>query len=209
MVAARRDRFVQAYVYGPSAGNASAAYIAAGYSPRGARFHASRLATNGNVKAAIAAATAERNAALKAEGIARLEERLRLYNETVTALEEIKAARGADPIHALMPGGDTGLLTRRIKTVPSRDPTRPPLTITESAVDTGWITSLLNTLKQAAQDTGQWKEAVDVRGHIKTEETIGISIGIHDAETAELTARLVERLSTRALEPGGAGAPGE
>jgi len=141
------------------------------------------LITNGNVQSAIAAATAERNAAIKAEGIARKEERLRLYNETVAALEQIKAARGADPIHALMPGGDTGLLTRRIKTVPSSDPTRPPLTVTESAVDIGWITSLLNTLKQAAIEAGQWseksgayQEAVVRDGEVLIRQYVGVSV---------------------------------
>lgn len=50
----RERQFVAAYT-GPSAGNAAAAAIAAGYSKKAARQIASRLLTKANVKAAIEA----------------------------------------------------------------------------------------------------------------------------------------------------------
>lgn len=54
----RQRRFVEEYMVDA---NATAAYIRAGYSPKGAEGHAARLVGNGRVKEAIAAARAKRS----------------------------------------------------------------------------------------------------------------------------------------------------
>lgn len=54
---------------------------------------------------------------------------------------------------AEVPGGDTGLLVRKLKSIGSGENTK---TVEEYAVDTGLLSELREHEKQAAQELGQW-----------------------------------------------------
>lgn len=58
-------------------------------------------------------------------------------------------------------GGTSGMITRQVKT-------QGPLVIEEFADDTALVKSLLDIMKQAAQETGQWEAKVGVKhsGHV-------------------------------------------
>jgi hypothetical protein len=137
---------------------------------------------------AVQAALDAINAAVKAEGIANRQNRIDGYNDRYRRLEEVIAARAADPTMAQVPGGTTGLLTREIKFVVVYESKRldrehPDSEVAPDAetptaifpakykepvevytVDTGTLKELRAVAQQAAQDLGQWTEKRELSG---------------------------------------------
>jgi hypothetical protein len=70
-------------------------------------------------------------------------------------LRQVIAARAADPDHAKAPGGDTGLLVRKLKQIGSGESAR---TVEEYEVDAALLREAREHEKQAAQELGQWNE---------------------------------------------------
>lgn len=157
----KRQAFVEAYVYKTN-GNATEAARIAGY--KSADPEGRQLLRFPTVRAAIDQLLAERSAAIKAEGIANLQNRIDDMNELRDSLKATKAARAADPAIRRAPGGEYGLQTITYKTIPNADPDKPAITVQEVKIDTGLITSWLNVLKQAPQDLGTWTERKEHTG---------------------------------------------
>lgn len=71
--------------------------------------------------------------------------------------------RGADPSMQSVPGGQTGLLVRTVKSIGGGDNARE---VTEYAVDTALLKELREVEKLAAQELGQLTEHVELTGAV-------------------------------------------
>ena len=85
-------------------------------------------------------------------GIANCRERMICLNELWNRLQRVVSERAKAPDMQNIPGGRTGLLVRRVRSIGGDD------TVDEYAVDTGLLQELREYAKQAAQEMGQWVE---------------------------------------------------
>lgn len=86
--------------------------------------------------------------------IASKQERCRVYGDIYGRILQVLKERGADPSMADVPGGKTGLLIRRYKSLGSQ-------LMPEYAIDTAALAELRATAQQAAEELGQWKSDAD------------------------------------------------
>lgn len=156
----KHEKFVQALARGATQ---SEAYAAAGYSPQGAEQSASRLAQRPEIQARLAELRKEITASLTDCSIREVETRVRALQDRWTRLNRIIEARGADPDHAKAPGGDTGLLVRTLKQLGRGEDAE---TVEEFKLDTGLLTEMRATERQAAQELGQWTEKHEHTGEV-------------------------------------------
>jgi hypothetical protein len=109
----------------------------------------------------------EIRAEIRRHGIAVIEQRVARVQDTWKRLQRVMAARAIE--HASVPGGDTGLLVRKYKTIGSGLLAKM---VEEYEVDTGLLAELRAHEKQAAEELGQWIQKVDavtkVEGSVKT-----------------------------------------
>lgn len=80
-------------------------------------------------------------------------------NRMLRVIEE----RSADPSMQAVPGGQTGLLVRTVKSIGGGDNARE---VEEYAVDTALLKELREVEKQAAQELGQLTEHVELTGAV-------------------------------------------
>lgn len=85
--------------------------------------------------------------------IARQHRRVKALNERWEKLKQIVRQRAAAPEMANVPGGTTGLLVRKVKSIGAGDNARE---VEEFEVDTGLLKEIRELEKQAAQELGQW-----------------------------------------------------
>ena len=85
--------------------------------------------------------------------IARKEHRINTYNDLMFRVMDVFDARAADTSMAMIPGGDTGLLVRRFKMIGSGENATE---VQEYDIDTPSVKALLDTMKQAAIEVGEW-----------------------------------------------------
>jgi hypothetical protein len=95
--------------------------------------------------------------------------RMRAYDERWRALQRIIAERAADPAMQSVPGGKTGLLVRRLKSIGAGENARE---VSEYEVDTALLKELRELEKQAAQEAGQWSTKHEVRGAVASVSVI-------------------------------------
>lgn len=94
-------------------------------------------------------------------GIADAMARVRRLNDRANRMSRLMEARADDPTMAEVPGGNTGLLVRTIKSVGSGD---NATIVEEYSVDTGLLREMREHEKQAAQELGQWAEKHQISG---------------------------------------------
>jgi len=90
-------------------------------------------------------------------GIAVRENRIAGYERRRNWLEQIRRERAAAPEMQGIPGGSTGLIVRRIKSVGFGENNR---LVDVYAVDTGFLRELRELEKQAAIECGHWEQHV-------------------------------------------------
>ena len=126
----------------------------------------------------VALRRAELAEAIRAEGLAKRENRLAGYQDRYDRLQRVIDERAADPSMATIPGGTTGLLLRETKFIKmfsvaldeegnETGPATPLKLYAEVqvyTVDTGTVRQMDNTARQAAQDLGQWVTKGEVTG---------------------------------------------
>lgn len=112
----------------------------------------------------------ETRAELKAEGVARRQNRMDGYNARITLLGQVIAERAADPDFMDVPGYKTGLLVRDAKRTGMDD------YVNTFAVDTGLLAEMRAIEKQAAQDVGQWTEKQEHSGEMILRQYVGIDV---------------------------------
>ncbi len=108
---------------------------------------------------------------VRRHGIAIIERRVIALQDRWRRLQRVIEARGEDMAH--IPGGETGLLVRRIKSIGSGPTARE---VEEYAVDTGLLNELREHEKHAAQELGQWIGKSDVTTDGKP---IGADVVLH------------------------------
>lgn len=139
------------------------AAILAGFSGKYASAAGSKLAKNSKVKQRIAelqAQVAEKTVELATKSIAldiaSKEARVRLYDDLRRRLMLIVEERGQDPNLAKAPGGKSGLVCLRVKTVGTGLKQR---LVPEYYTDTDLVREVRAIAQQAAEELGQWKTA--------------------------------------------------
>ncbi len=108
--------------------------------------------------------------------IARRERRIRALNDDWLGLERVAAARAADPEHRKAPGGDTGLLVRRIKSIGSGDNARE---VEEFELDAVLLRERRELAKQAAIETGQWDQPEVVASESRRIQYIQVNLATY------------------------------
>jgi hypothetical protein len=89
------------------------------------------------------------------------EDRVAALNERWEALLQVVEERGADPSMQDVPGGPSGLVVRKMRTVGKGQDTK---IIEEYEVDVATLKELRECEKQAAIEQGQWAERQEVTG---------------------------------------------
>lgn len=146
----RHEQFAQNVARGETLTNS---YILAGYPEKAAATCASRLAKQRAVAARIDEIRATISAGLEKLTIRDQARRFQRANERYDKLHEVIAARAADPDHQRAPGGNTGILARKLKQIGSGDSAQ---LVEEFEVDTGLLTEARKLEEHAAKELGQW-----------------------------------------------------
>jgi hypothetical protein len=126
-------------------------------------------------------------------GIANCRERMVCLNELWNRLQRVVNDRAKAPDMQNIPGGRTGLLVHRVRSIGGDE------TVDEYAVDTGLLHELREYAKQAAQDMGQWVE------HHKDDTDYHGELADWSDEELELLGQLYQRRRERAART----APGD
>lgn len=178
----KQELFVAAYLgEGPAKGNGTAAAREAGYAHPSHQVN--RLLSNVVIAARIRAHEEALQASVRNRGIAEKQRRVDVLNDLAGRLLRTLEARAADPSLQHIPGGPEGVLVRQVKAVKvyasggdrlPRDegedpgepvyPTKQVRLVAEYAVDTSTLAELRATLKQAAQEVGEWTERRELTG---------------------------------------------
>lgn len=95
----------------------------------------------------------EFRAHVRRRGVAVLDRRIASVNLRWRKLQQIMDERAASPEMEGVPGGETGLIVRDIKTVGKGEDAK---TVDVYRVDAGLLRAWLDLEKQAAQELGQW-----------------------------------------------------
>lgn len=159
---AQHERFATRLAAGAAA---AAAYIAAGYSAKGAASSAHKLQKNPKVRARVRELRAEFSEALAAVTITDVKHRVEAQQKRWLALQEIVAKRAIDPDNVTVAGGDTGHLARTTKILGSGAWARE---VQVWEVDTGLLAAILALEEQAAVEMGQ--------RNIKAEVTVNVNL---------------------------------
>jgi hypothetical protein len=132
---------------------AAEAYVSAGFAPRGARGNASRLIARDIIRARVneliagfSASSAHCEISVRAKRVESLDDRWK-------RLKRVIEARAIDLKD--IPGGDTGLLVRQLKSVGFGENNQ---LVEEYAVDTGLLKEMRAHEEQAAKELGQWTQ---------------------------------------------------
>jgi hypothetical protein len=134
-------------------GNATQAYISAGYSAKGAKQSAARLLAKAEVRARVEELSAEIAAGTIQLAISDRSARVQALQDRWNRLRAVIAARAADPSLALVPGGGTGLIVRSAVRITGSGELH-----TIYKVDTGLVKAMNDVERQAAQELGQWAD---------------------------------------------------
>jgi len=95
---------------------------------------------------------------VRTEGIASLENRIRLYNQMENRLRRVIDERAKDPTMKSVPGGKTGVLVRRMKSIGSGE---NQTMVEEYEVDTATLKELREMAMQASKELGQINRAAE------------------------------------------------
>jgi hypothetical protein len=93
--------------------------------------------------------------------VGRRHRRVKALDRRWRKMKRVMAQRAAAPEMATVPGGTTGLLVRKVKSMGAGENARE---VEEFEVDTGLLKELRELEKQAAQELGQWAEKRELSG---------------------------------------------
>ena len=117
-------------------------------------------------KARVKEHVAAQREAIRQKGIAIVENRVAIYQDTEDKIAQVNAERAVTYGKAEIPGGKTGLVVTEFKTIRVTDDKGNDILklVPEHVVDTGLMKERRENLKQAAQELGQWAEKREVSG---------------------------------------------
>lgn len=191
---ARHEEFCQCLARRMSA---TQAYISAGYSENGAAQGAERLLRNVEVrKRANELVVTFAEESITAE-IGLRSARLQALNTQYVRMQNLMNARAEDMQG--IPGGPTGLLVRQMKSIGFGENNQ---LVEEYAFDAALNRELRETMKQAAQELGQWTEKKELTG--RDGQPIAVNHDIRDRLASDPELRAIARRASSIL----AGGPG-
>lgn len=183
----KHEQFAQHYA---RFGNATQAYVKAGYSDQGAAQSAARLLKDAKVCARVEELKGEYAQATLELQIADRNQRVLGLQDKMSRIEKLIDARSKDKQMAEVAGGDTGLLVAEEKIIGfGENATLTTLVRFDAAV----IKEYRETIKQAAQELGQWsegKQTVDHTGEITHKHVDATAVSVaevflpHEIEAA-------------------------
>ena len=155
--------------------------------------------------------------AIRHKGIAIVENRVAVYQDTEDKVKQVIAERAVVYGKPEIPGGKTGLVVTEFKTIRVTDDKGNDVLklVPEHVVDTGLMKERRENLKQAAQELGQWAEKQELTG--KDGEPIAVQHDVTAALSKHLSALRAGRRSAgaqsgelvlREPSPGDSGASG-
>ena len=178
------EKFAQEYA---RFGNITRAYVAAGYSERGADRSGHRLLRNAEVCRRV-----KELQQILADGVIKLEisdrnARIQAYQDRRDRMRALMDARAQDPAMATAAGGKTGLLVRTVKMIGSGP---NAYEVEEFGFDAALQREMRELEKQAAIESGQWVEKQDVSTQV---DVAAILTAItHGRQRAEAVHRELE-----------------
>lgn len=182
----RHELFCCEYAKGKPAGEA---YIAAGYSRKGAGQSAHTLLKKPEIAARVEEIKSRISDRLTSGWIAERSQRIAALEDMALRMRSVVVERAGSEHYQDAPGGRTGLLVRKLKMIGSG---MSAYQVEEFEVDTGLLKEYREYMKQAAIELGQWEEKSDHTLH-------GPDNGPIQLEESAILARL------RELGHGGAG----
>lgn len=114
-------------------------------------------------QAAVAGVLDALRAAVLTKGIAAKQNRVDFLNDRHERMRRVIAERATDPKLQAVAGGRTGLLVHRERVIGTG---RNAQRVDEYEVDTGLLSELRATEKQAAQELGEWTERQEHSGSL-------------------------------------------
>src|SRR5450432_4499871 len=148
----KHEHFAQAVAKGVSA---TKAYVAAGYSAKGAAQSAARMLTNADICSRLAELQLTLAAGTIALEISSRNARVQALQDRWDRLRRVITERAAAPEFADVPGGSTGLLC---VTYVGKDADRPVY-----RVDTAILAELRAHERQAAEELEKWKTRTETK----------------------------------------------
>jgi hypothetical protein len=150
---ARHEIFASGIAKGLRSGEA---YVNAGYKGKGALASASRLLRNAEISRRIGQIRTTLTANLIQVAIRNKNRRLMAYQDLADGYRRLMEARAKDPLIMKVPGGETGLVTAKVRTVDG--PHGQKVLVIDSVFDAALQRAILDTLRLAAIEVGQWPE---------------------------------------------------
>jgi len=124
--------------------------------------------------------------------------RIQALEDRWRRMQKVIEQRATDPDMAKVPGGDTGLMVKQIKSIKLGKTSK---VVEEYEVDTALLKELREHEKQAAQELGQWTEKSEVAGP-DGKAPISVNVNVKEMSREELLA-LVAQGADGAAAPGG------
>ncbi len=112
-------------------------------------------------QARLSGITEAYRAAVLSHGISLVENRVAAKHDRWLKIKQLILARASDPVMLDVPGGDTGLLIRQIKSIGFGKDSK---IVEEFVSDTALLRALNDLEKEAAQDLGQWADRHELSG---------------------------------------------
>lgn len=141
---------------------------------------------------------------VRVRGIAEQEMRLHNLNNLFKRCVGIVHARARDEFHRKVPGGNTGLIVVRQKSLHVGE--KEYSTVLEYETDTGLIAEMRNLMEHMAVEKGEWKQKIEHSGEIAQPMQVEKLATLTDDELTSLLT-IARKLDTAG--PGsGAAAPG-
>ena len=178
----KHEHFAQAVAKGVSA---TKAYVAAGYSAKGAAQSAARMLTNADICSRLAELQLTLAAGVIALEISSRNARVQALQDRWDRLRRVITERAAAPEFADVPGGSTGLLC---VTYVGKDADRPVY-----RVDTAILAELRSHERQAAEELEQWKTRTVVEATVAiSPAAIALSQFMTTDQLKELKRKILE-----------------
>jgi hypothetical protein len=176
----RHETFAQRIAAGASTADA---YVAAGYSAKAKQQSGSRLLNDKRIRGRVNELRARISEKLQDASIREIDKRVTALQDRWDRMKRIIEARAADPSMQKVPGGDTGLLVRKIKSSGGAYVAKTETEgeggeissvglIEEYAVDTGLLREMREHELQAAKELGQLTQKLDVTATVNLVERL-------------------------------------
>ncbi len=129
--------------------------------------------------------------------VARRHRRVRAMNDRWRKMKQVLRERAAAPEMENVPGGKTGLLVRKVKSIGGGDSARE---VEEYEVDTGLLKEIRDLEKQVAQEVGQWEAG---KGDDRPNVNLNVGGSVHVVALKQFANLTLDERLRLGLQAGG------